>query len=216
MPRSVLARAIFRNARADQRADQPAGGAARARAGQGRRDRTGDDQPEARNRNRGANREHRGQRGADAAANRRALAHTLGGLGAAAQFGAGLHVTEMLDAGVVGHQHADVIGLIAVLRGQALVGTAGRFRRVETGDVASAVDRGATHAVGLIHDVVGSLAGATSRVLTLALGFHALVAGDVSDHIFRRAFGALTECRDFFAECVVVSATSFQGNLFSM
>ena len=37
----------------------------------------------------------------------------------------------------------------------------------------------------------------------------------VADHVFSRAFSALAKCGDFFAERVVVLATSFQGNLFS-
>src|SRR5687767_11331093 len=107
----VVADAILGNPGADERADNPAGGAARARAGQRRRDRTGDHETEARNYHRRSHREDRGQRRADAAANRRALAEAFRGFRTVTELGARRHVAEVSLARVFRHHDVDVVGL---------------------------------------------------------------------------------------------------------
>ena len=77
--------ALFGDARADEGADEGAGRAARACAGQRRSKWPSNDEAEARDRDRAADRDQRRQHGAHRAADRRADASTLGGL--AAQFG---------------------------------------------------------------------------------------------------------------------------------
>src|SRR5688500_14203626 len=119
----VLAHAILGNAGADQRADNAARGAARARTRQRRRDRTRHDETKAGNNHRRANREDRRQRGADAAANRRALAETLSRFRAMTELGARLDVAKVPLARLLRHHHIDVIGLVSVLGRQALVRT---------------------------------------------------------------------------------------------
>src|SRR5688500_10340610 len=134
----ILAYAILGNAGADQRADDAAGGAARARTRKRGRDRTRNDETKAGNDHRRSNREDRRQRRADAAANRRALAETFSRLRAMTELGARLDVSKVPLARLFRHHHVDVVGLVPVLGRQALVRTAGRLRRrIQPGHVAA-------------------------------------------------------------------------------
>ena len=103
--------AFFRDAGADQRADQATGDTARTGTGQRRCQRTGHDQAQAWQHQRGAYCCDTGQHGADGAADTGANARAFSRLGA--QFG--VRVGEVGLTGGVGHHQVDVIAVVAAL-----------------------------------------------------------------------------------------------------
>ncbi len=94
-------RFMFGNARADQTADQAARRGARAKTGEGCYDRAGNDQVEARDRDRACARDKAGNR-AQHAAQARARCDAFLGFRAFVEF-------EMLAARFVGHHDADLV-----------------------------------------------------------------------------------------------------------
>jgi hypothetical protein len=104
----VVLDALFGNAGADQRADQTTGNSARARAGEPCGQRPGDDQPEARNDARGADRRDRGQRRTDRAADAGTDAGAFGRLAAELGLRSGVG-QEVTLARVVAHHEVDVV-----------------------------------------------------------------------------------------------------------
>ena len=107
----IVHHALFRNAGADQRANEATGQAAGTSASEGCRDRAGNDQANAWQDQGGADGSDAGQDGADGAANAGANASAFGSL--AAQFSVG--IAKVILAGVVRHHQGDVVTRIAAV-----------------------------------------------------------------------------------------------------
>src|SRR5918993_211873 len=90
----------------------------------------GNDEADARDGDRGRRRQQAAEDCTDTDPGRAANAGAFRSLRTTRELGARLHVTEVPLPGFIRHQHADVVGFVAVLRGQVVVGTSGMFGAV--------------------------------------------------------------------------------------